>query len=241
MSLSGGLDSSAVTALLAESGARVRTYSLGFAGEDDELPLARALAERWGTDHHEAVVDADELLDDLLQMVWALDEPYGGGLPSWYVYRFMAEDVKVGLTGTGGDELFGNYRRFVPFEQARLRALRRGDVRRYHFEPSYYFTDEEKRALGVDGPDTVGAAAARLRRERQLEPARRGALPRRRDAAPGRVPARDRPLLDGVVARGAHAVPRPRARRVRRVDAARAANGRRRPEAAAARALSRTC
>ena len=154
VSLSGGLDSSAVTALLAESGAAMRTYSLGFAGEDDELPLARALAERWGTDHHEAVVDADELLDDLLQMVWALDEPYGGGLPSWYVYRFMAEDVKVGLTGTGGDELFGNYRRFVPFERARLRALRRGDVRRYHFEPSYYFADEEKRALGIDGPDT---------------------------------------------------------------------------------------
>jgi asparagine synthase (glutamine-hydrolysing) len=154
VSLSGGLDSSAVTALLAESGAHVRSYSLGFAGEDDELPLARALADRWGTDHHEAVVDADELLDDLLQMVWALDEPYGGGLPSWYVYRFMADDVKVGLTGTGGDELFGNYRRFVPFERARLRALRRGDVRRYHFEPSYYFTDEEKRALGVDGLDT---------------------------------------------------------------------------------------
>ena len=155
VSLSGGLDSSAVTALLAESGASVRTYSLGFAGEDDELPLARALAERWGTEHHEAVVDADELLDDLLQMVWTLDEPYGGGLPSWYVYRHMADDVKVGLTGTGGDELFGNYRRFVPFERARLRALRRGDVRRYHFEPSYYFTDEEKRALGVSGPDTA--------------------------------------------------------------------------------------
>jgi asparagine synthase (glutamine-hydrolysing) len=155
VSLSGGLDSSAVTALLAESGASVRTYSLGFAGEDDELPLARALAERWGTEHHEAVVDADELLDDLLQMVWTLDEPYGGGLPSWYVYRHMADDVKVGLTGTGGDELFGNYRRFVPFERARLRALRRGDVRRYHFEPSYYFTDEEKRELGLSGPDTA--------------------------------------------------------------------------------------
>jgi asparagine synthase (glutamine-hydrolysing) len=52
VSLSGGLDSGAVTALLGESGAHVRTYSLGFAGEEGELPLARALAERWGTDHH---------------------------------------------------------------------------------------------------------------------------------------------------------------------------------------------
>ena len=155
VSLSGGLDSSAVTALLAESGAHVRTYTLGFEGEEGELALARSLAERWGTDHHEAVVDADELLDDLLAMVWALDEPYGGGLPSWYVYRFMADDVKVGLTGTGGDELFGNYRRFVPFERARLRRLRGADVRRYHFEPSYYFTDAEKRELGVEGPSTA--------------------------------------------------------------------------------------
>lgn len=156
VSLSGGLDSSAVAALLAESGhGRVRTYSLGFAGEDDELPRARELAARWGTEHHEHVARPDELLDDLLQMVWALDEPYGGGLPSWFVFRFMADDVKVGLTGTGGDELFGNYRRFVPFESGRLARFRRRAVRRYHFEPSYYLTDEEKRELGVDGPDTA--------------------------------------------------------------------------------------
>jgi asparagine synthase (glutamine-hydrolysing) len=149
VSLSGGLDSSALVGLLAESGARLSTYSLGFDAEDDELPVARALGERWATDHHELTVDADDLLDDLLAMVWSLDEPYGGGLPSWYVFRFMAEGVKVGLTGTGGDELFGNYRRFVPFEQGRLATLRRRPVRRYHFEPSYYFTDEEKRALLV--------------------------------------------------------------------------------------------
>ena len=155
VSLSGGLDSGAVTALLAAGGASVRTYSVGFGDGDDELPLAQELARRWGTDHHELVVSPDELLDHLLQMVWALDEPYGGGLPSWFVYRFMAEDVKVGLTGTGGDELFGNYRRFVPFERARLRRLRGADVRRYHFEPSYYFGDDEKRALGVDGADTA--------------------------------------------------------------------------------------
>ena len=103
------------------------------------------------------MVDAEELLDDLLAMVWALDEPYGGGLPSWYVFRFMGRDVKVGHTGTGGDELFGNYRRFVPFETARLARLRRRPVRRYHFEPSYYFADAEKRGVLLDGhaPDTA--------------------------------------------------------------------------------------
>lgn len=158
VSLSGGLDSSSIVGLLAEGGAReLRTYSLGF-GDDDELPLARGLAERYGTEHHELVVDADTLLDDLLEMVWALDEPYGGGLPSWYVFRLMAEDVKVGLTGTGGDELFGNYRRFVPFERARLARLRRRPVRRYHFEPSYYYTDAEKRGLLLDSSADSTAA-----------------------------------------------------------------------------------
>jgi asparagine synthase (glutamine-hydrolysing) len=178
VSLSGGLDSSALVALLAEGGVRLSTYSLGFGSDDDELPVARALAERWGTEHHEAVVDADDLLDDLLAMVWALDEPYGGGLPSWYVFRFMSQGVKVGLTGTGGDELFGNYRRFVPFEQGRLASVRRRPVRRYHFEPSYYFTDDEKRRLLVDGdaPDTADLLQAvwddgggRTARDRVLE------------------------------------------------------------------------
>lgn len=159
-SLSGGLDSSAVVALLAQSGHRdLRTYSLGFTSDEDErlneLPLARALAQRYGTQHHELVVDARELLGDLLEIVWALDEPYGGGLPSWYVFRFMSEDVKVALTGTGGDELFGNYRRFVPFELGRLARLRPRDVRRYHMEPSYYLTDAEKRhVLRERGPAT---------------------------------------------------------------------------------------
>lgn len=166
-SLSGGLDSSSLVGLLAEAGhPGLRTYTLGFTSEEDaalnELPLARALAERYGTEHHELVVDAGELLDDLLAMVWALDEPYGGGLPSWYVFRFMAEDVKVALTGTGGDELFGNYRRFVPFERGRLARLRRRPVRRYHFEPSYYFPDAEKREVLLDAaaPDTAGLLQA---------------------------------------------------------------------------------
>jgi asparagine synthase (glutamine-hydrolysing) len=124
-SLSGGIDSSTVVGLLAELGyGKIKTYSLGFAGEEeqswDEIDLARQVANRWGTEHHEIILQPNELLSDLVSMVWHLDEPYGGGLPSWYVFREMSKDVKVGLTGTGGDELFGNYGKFRIYENQGL-------------------------------------------------------------------------------------------------------------------------
>ncbi len=127
-SLSGGLDSSSIVALLARNGhARISTYSVGFEGEGEdpwnELPLAREVAARYGTDHHEIVLRPEALLDDLVRMVWYLDEPYAGGLPSWYVFRLMSEDVKVGLTGTGGDEDFGNYGKFRFFESSRVARM----------------------------------------------------------------------------------------------------------------------
>lgn len=120
-SLSGGIDSTAIVGLLAEAGYdRLSTYSLGFSNAEEadwnELPLARQMAKRWGTQHHELILTPDDLLKDLIQMVWSLDEPYGGGLPSWYVFQFMSQDVKVGLTGTGGDELFGNYGKWLHYE-----------------------------------------------------------------------------------------------------------------------------
>lgn len=124
-SLSGGIDSSAVVGLLAESGfSKTKTFSLGFSGEGskewNETGLARQVAAKWGTEHHEVYLEPEALLSDLVQMVWHLDEPYAGGLPSWYVFREMAREVKVGLTGTGGDELFGNYGKASRYERRRL-------------------------------------------------------------------------------------------------------------------------
>jgi len=126
-SLSGGIDSSAIVGLMGEIGYDgLSTYSLGFEDEAwSELGLARAVAQRHGTQHHELILRPRDLIDELLQMVWALDEPYGGGLPSWFVFRFMSESVKVGMTGTGGDELFGSYGKFVPFEEGKLVRLSR--------------------------------------------------------------------------------------------------------------------
>jgi asparagine synthase (glutamine-hydrolysing) len=118
-SLSGGIDSSALIGLMAaRTSARIPTYSLGFADAPhlDERSLAQQVARRWNTEHHEIVLGSDDLLNDLDPMIESLDEPYAGGLPSWFVFKRMAGEVKVCITGTGGDELFGNYGKWRPFE-----------------------------------------------------------------------------------------------------------------------------
>ncbi len=114
--LSGGVDSSALTALAAmESGQPVSTFSIGFEEESfDELEQARLVAERYGTDHHELVVspDAVELLPELVD---AFDEPFAdsSAIPTYLVSRLAAGSVKVALSGEGGDELFGGYYTYV--------------------------------------------------------------------------------------------------------------------------------
>jgi len=121
-SLSGGLDSSGIVGALCDGGYdELATYTVGFReSAEDETCRARAVAEKWGTDHHEVVLSPDVLLDDLETMVWHLDEPYGGGLPSWYIYREVGRTHKVVLTGTGGDELFGNYAKWRIYERPGL-------------------------------------------------------------------------------------------------------------------------
>jgi asparagine synthase (glutamine-hydrolysing) len=114
--LSGGIDSSALTALAASvSHEPVSTFSIGFEESSfDELSAARVVANRYGTDHHELVVrpDAVELLPPLVE---AFDEPFAdsSALPTYLVSQLAAGSVKVALSGEGGDELFGGYYTYV--------------------------------------------------------------------------------------------------------------------------------
>jgi asparagine synthase (glutamine-hydrolysing) len=130
VSLSAGIDSAAVVGLMADKTNRpIKTYTLGFKNHsdqtEDEFKGARLTARRWKTDHTEIVLDPQEVIRDLPLMAYHLDEPYGGGLPSWYVYRAMVGNVKVCHTGTGADELFGNYGKASVFHGLRTGALRR--------------------------------------------------------------------------------------------------------------------
>lgn len=113
--LSGGIDSSAVTAFMAESLPRVRTYSIGFTWSDyDERSYARIVAQRFSTDHNEFVV-SPTLEESLPWIVRYYDEPFGdsSAIPSLYVSKVASSSVKVVLNGDGGDENFGGYERYI--------------------------------------------------------------------------------------------------------------------------------
>lgn len=109
--LSGGLDSSTIVALASKhSQGPVKTFSVGFGGEINELPYARAVAEKYGTEHHELQVDLD-VAEGLETMAEIFDQPIAdsANLPTYLLSRFTRQKVKVALAGEGGDELFCGY------------------------------------------------------------------------------------------------------------------------------------
>lgn len=114
--LSGGLDSSLVTAAAAQqTDIPMATFSVEFSdSEFDELPYARQVALHAGTRHHEIKVTPADALDRLPALVWHMDEPNGDSaiLPTFLVSKLAAEHVKVVLSGIGADELFGGYPRY---------------------------------------------------------------------------------------------------------------------------------
>jgi asparagine synthase (glutamine-hydrolysing) len=116
--LSGGLDSSVIAALAAkEMPERVQTFSVGFdiGGYYNELDDARLMAESIHSDHHELVVQNFDVPNLLEKLVWHYDEPFADAacLPTYILSEFARRSVKVVLSGEGGDEVFGGYRRYV--------------------------------------------------------------------------------------------------------------------------------
>ena len=114
--LSGGIDSSAVVALMSqESSERVKTFSIGFDEQDfSELHHARRIAEHVGADHHEFIVRPDAV-EVLPMLVEHYGEPYAdsSAVPTYYVAKETRKHVTVALNGDGGDESFAGYERYI--------------------------------------------------------------------------------------------------------------------------------
>jgi asparagine synthase (glutamine-hydrolysing) len=170
--LSGGVDSSAVVAAMAQQvSGRVKTFTIGFPiARVDERSYARQVAEVFDTDHHEFVVEPD-IVEVLPLLAWHYSEPFAdqSAVPSFYLSELTRRHVTVALNGDGGDESFGGYRRYFGNDLAR------------RLERFPKFTSSAlARALSKIGTgsqeDSLRARLLRLSRALQLDPPCRYAM-----------------------------------------------------------------
>ena len=112
MFLSGGVDSSVITGLMARSSPRVKTFSIGFVPEElNELTYAQTVANHFKTEHHEFLLEAEDFYSLLRKLIWHHDEPlmFPASIPLYILSKHSKNNATVMLAGEGSDELFGGY------------------------------------------------------------------------------------------------------------------------------------
>jgi len=123
--LSGGIDSSLVVAMMASNSPHsLQTFSIGYENQDmNELPFARSVSQHIGTNHSELYLNSRDLLDVVPLIPTLFDEPFSDSsqIPTYLICKLARESVTVCLSGDGGDELFGGYRRYIDI--AKLSSL----------------------------------------------------------------------------------------------------------------------
>jgi asparagine synthase (glutamine-hydrolysing) len=136
--LSGGLDSTTVTAIMARKlNIPVKTFTMGFDRRSyDESPEARIVAQTLGTEHYEEIVHPG-MIESIPELMCSFDEPFAdySAIPTYLVSKFAARQVKVVLTGDGGDEVFAGYPTHVAYKVARLFSLIPSAIRRSVINP----------------------------------------------------------------------------------------------------------
>ena len=150
--LSGGIDSSTLVALMSEIVPEpVKTFSIGYGVEGvDEVAHARVVAEHLKTDHQEIIIDSKDVVKEMEDIIWHLDEPIADPalIPAYFLSRFTRKKVTVTFGGGGSDEIFAGYRAYryaltaerlvglpdavrIPAFSLMLSAVKAGNIRRY--------------------------------------------------------------------------------------------------------------
>ena len=117
--LSGGIDSGLATAIASEYNKNLKTFTVSFDGEYNEAPLAKMVADKYNTNHTEIKISFNNLKNDLEKILSNYGEPFfdSSAIPSYYVSREAKKHLTVIINGDGADELFGGYRRYIPFSK----------------------------------------------------------------------------------------------------------------------------
>lgn len=117
--LSGGIDSGLITAFASKYKNNLKTFTVAFDGTYNEASLAKLVADKFNTDHTQIEINFSNLKNDFEKIVSNYGEPYmdSSAIPSYYVSKESKKHLTVILNGDGADELFGGYRRYVPFSK----------------------------------------------------------------------------------------------------------------------------
>ncbi|MGC4080849.1 MAG: asparagine synthase C-terminal domain-containing protein [Vicinamibacterales bacterium] len=153
--LSGGIDSSAVVALMRDCGVRPRTFSVGFDERTfDESEHAALMADTVGAEHTQVRLRGADLLEQLPSALSAIDQPTGDAVNTWVVSGAVrAQGIKVALSGLGGDEIFGGYPSFA-------RLMRIAEVSRLWGRAPHALRRFAASAMRVVGGGSVAATKA---------------------------------------------------------------------------------
>ena len=154
--LSGGLDSQSIVAILSKHNKNLKSFSLGFKGYNkgplNELEESRIASKYFNIDHQEIIIDKKNYFSELDKMIYHLDEPYGGGLPLWHVFKEAGKKYGVIVTGLGGDELFGTFGQWSLLERTFFNITNSSlQFKLLYFDRKYFFTDEMKNKLLLGG------------------------------------------------------------------------------------------
>ncbi len=129
--LSGGIDSGLITAIASKYKNNIKTFTVSFDGQYDESHLAKLVANKYSLNHTCININYNNLLNNIEEILINYGEPFAdsSAIPSFYVSQEAKKHVTVILNGDGGDELFGGYRRYIPFSKANF----------FNFNPFFKF------------------------------------------------------------------------------------------------------